>query len=276
MPISAGPAIKLAEWFLRRCLLVKRRRGAQHAWSQERSIISERIVHDGAIEARPPSCRLSAVDVERVHPRLKVCVGAFHRALSDFEKQILPVARPLELVLERLIFCKLARLVLRACGGDISDVNFSFVQGFEALRHAISHVGDLRVIGRNGHTLHAVRRGHNGLRARSLTRFFVLVFVFVVFSFALLVLLGFLRAYCRLPGQRLRNADARNHISAFLFAVADHVFPLFLVLVFMLRGPRNARREVERFRIRTPCERVHILRSARNRECLSAACGNEV
>ena len=192
---------------------------------------------------------------------MQVVIGAFDRSLLDFEEDTLAVGRPAHVALERFILGELARGVVWARFGGVGNVYLYVGEAFEALGHAVGRVRHLGAVGRDSHALHAVGRGYDCLGAGSFAGFFILLFLLV--SFALLRLLG---AELDLASQGVGDFDARDHVAAFLLAVADYIFPVVLVFVFLLGGPRDAGGEVECLRIGAPGKRVNVFGAASDGE----------
>src|SRR5580704_10553667 len=73
------------------------------------------------------------------------------------------------------------------------------------------------------------------------------------------------------PCHHACEIDVEDRVSALPDAILFNVFPFLLVGVSLFLGPGNARRIVERARIRRPGEGMHLQRSHRYRERLAAA-----
>jgi hypothetical protein len=75
--------------------------------------------------------------------------------------------------------------------------------------------------------------------------------------------------------QGLVEADAKDHVPAFIAAEADHVLPLFLMGVVLILGPGLASGKVDGLGIRGPGEGVHVVIARRDGKCLSAVWRNQ-
>ena len=127
---------------------------------------------------------------------------------------------------------QLSRGVGRASLAGVGDVNLDFFQALEAFRYAVGGVSHLCAVGRDSDALYAIRRSYDRLRAG---RFACLCFFVGILGFllVLLVLFGLLDAQFNLPLQGFGDGNSRDHVTAFLFTVADDVFPLLLVFIFL-------------------------------------------
>ena len=76
--------------------------------------------------------------------------------------------------------------------------------------------------------------------------------------------------------QGIGDFDTRDDVAAFLLAITDYVFPVILVFILLLGGPRNACGEVERFRVGAPGKRVNVFGTAGDGERLSAVDRDEI
>src|SRR4051812_35132791 len=176
---------------------------------------------------------------------------------------MLVVASPLRVFLDRLVMSKLFRRLIRRGASWVNAKDLEFSDAFLTLRNRCRAESQSLAVGGDCDIFNVPGSpGHRPGARRGIGR------VVRVVSWSCSKRLG--------PRHRSGQVNAENRVSTLTIAVADHIFPVFLIRVFLFFGQWLTSCVVERVGINGPGEGVDLLFGRGNRNSLAAGWRNDV